>query len=285
MKKYQKYLWIIIALTATGLFAWQFISPATPKIQDLRDRAGDFLTENLDKAVLTPEPLRGPINQPISELTRAGIIEWTNNNRAIEGLPPLSQNSTLSASAALKAQDMLENQYFAHAAPDGTELSDLIEDVGYAYVLIGENLALGNFADDQALVQAWMDSPGHRENIMHENYTQIGIGLSRGVFEGDEVWVAVQHFGKPKSACPPIDESLLARINENKAELERLRQEIEQKEEEIENTEPKRGPVYNRRVEEYNALVEQYNALNAKTKQLVEEYNAQVQEFNACAKS
>ncbi|MDX1608331.1 MAG: CAP domain-containing protein [Candidatus Spechtbacterales bacterium] len=284
MKNYQKYLWAFIAIAALGLFVWQFFNPTTPKIQDLRDRAEGFLTENLDRVAITPEPLRGPINQPISELTSERIVEWTNNHRKDAGLNTLDQNKTLSASAALKAQDMLENQYFAHTAPDGTKLGDLVATVGYEYVLIGENLALGNFADEQALVQAWMDSPGHRENILHTSYTEIGIGLSRGVFEGNEVWIAVQHFGKPKSACPPIDESILARINENKKELEHLESEIKQKEQELENTEPKRGAAYNQKVREYNQLADQYNELSKETKQLVQTYNSQVQAFNQCSK-
>ncbi|MDP4010401.1 MAG: CAP domain-containing protein [Candidatus Spechtbacteria bacterium] len=285
MKKYQTILWIIIFMSAGGLFLWQQFAPASDPLTALKEKAEEIFTENLREAILTPEPLRGPLDAVPSTLTRAGIIEWTNIHRSEELLPLLAENQKLNASAALKAQDILEKQYFAHESPTGEGVSDLAEAVGYEYILLGENLALGNFKTDKDLVQAWMDSPGHRENILHESYTQIGVGLSRGKFEGKEVWVAVQHFGKPRSACPSPSESTLEQINANKNELESLVQEIEAKKQEIENTEPKRGPLYSAKVREYNDLVEEYNNLAEETKLLVESYNAEVQEFNKCAES
>lgn len=271
-------------MTAVILFLLQQFSPFSEQIKSFEKRVGEFFVESLNESIITPEPLRGPLSQQPSSLTRAGIIEWTNRQRVAEGLPPLAESEKLSASAALKAQDMLDRQYFAHEAPTGEGVGDLADTVGYEYVLIGENLALGNFKDDEALVQAWMDSPGHRENILNSSYAQLGIGLTRGEFEGNEVWVAVQHFGKPRSDCPEPDESLLAQIEKNKLRMKELEPEIEKKKQDLENTEPKRGPLYNAKVREYNNLIQEYNFLINETKNMADQYNLQVHGFNECAK-
>jgi uncharacterized protein YkwD len=92
---------------------------------------------------------------------------------------------------------MFENQYFAHESPTGEKVSDLAKKFGYDFLLIGENLAMGNFSSDEDLVLAWMESPGHRENILNEKYQEIGVAVKKGIFEGKEVWIAVQHFGLP----------------------------------------------------------------------------------------
>lgn len=283
MEKKYKILWSAIGIVAVVLFLLQQFSPFSDQIKDFEKRVGEFFTEKLSENIIAPEPLRGPLTSQDSFLTRSGIVEHTNAERTAEGLPALVESQKLSASAALKAQDILDKQYFEHVSPDGTGIGDLAGAVGYEYILIGENLALGNFEDDAAIVTAWMDSPGHRENIMHKSYTQIGIGLTRGNFEGNEVWVAVQHFGKPKSDCSEPDESMLERIDDNKVKMAELEVEIEEKEEDLENTQPKRGPLYNAKVREYNKLVEEYNSLVKETKELADQYNLQVREFNECA--
>ncbi|MEX0877281.1 MAG: CAP domain-containing protein [Candidatus Spechtbacterales bacterium] len=283
MEKKHKILWSVIGAAAVILFLLQQFSPASEQIKDFERRIGDFFINSLNEKIITPEPLRGPLGQNSSSLTRSGIIEWTNRQRIGEGLPPFAESEKLSAAAALKAQDMLDRQYFAHEAPTGEGVGDLAKVVGYEYIVIGENLALGNFINDEALVQAWMDSPGHRENIVKSSYTQIGVGLSRGEFEGNEVWVAVQHFGRPRSECPEPDENILSKINANKERMKELESEIEKKRQELDAMNPKRGPLYNAKVREYNELVEEYNGLVNETKELSDQYNLQVREFNECA--
>lgn len=272
--------WIVISLALAGLYFFQ----DDPTIQDIKNKAEDLITEELQNNISTPSPLRGPLDNKDTLLTQDGIVEWTNTHRAEAGISPLAVNDKLNTSAKLKAQDMLERQYFEHETPTGENVDDFANTAGYNYILIGENLALGNFDNDKALVQAWMDSPGHRDNILHDNYTEIGIGIIRGDYEGNEVWLAVQHFGKPKSACPEIDNSLLTRIERNKDQIDAWEIELDQRKEDINNT-PRDHPSYNRKVREYNDLVERYNALSKETKILVGQYNEQVQSFNQCANS
>ena len=96
---------------------------------------------------------------------------------------------------------MFEKEYFEHKSPSGIGASDIAHDVGYEFILVGENIALGNFDGDEALVQAWMDSPGHRANILNKRYTEIGIAAEKGLYQGKMMWLAVQIFARPMSLC------------------------------------------------------------------------------------
>ncbi|MBI2506980.1 MAG: CAP domain-containing protein, partial [Candidatus Colwellbacteria bacterium] len=152
----------------------------------------------VEKKVSAPPPLRAepkeelPTTQPVSTLTRSGIILETNLQRQQNGSGFLAENSTLDATAAEKANDMCAKQYFAHVSPSGIGAAELADSFGYDYISIGENLALGPFASDAALVEAWMGSPGHRANILNSRFTEIGVGVTKCIFEGSSVWLAVQ---------------------------------------------------------------------------------------------
>ena len=249
-------------------------------VQEVRT---ELSVEETQKEISTPQPLRAEKESPEAFLTQSGIITLTNIQRKSFGLPSLSENERLDLAAALKAQDTFEKQYFAHVSPTGQNVEDLAEIVGYEFIAIGENLALGNFADDKTVVEGWMASPGHRANILSSRYTEIGVAVVKGIFDGKFTWVAVQEFGLPFSACPEIDTSLQAQIEGNQVQLKGLEKELAEKERELKRTQPKWGSGYSQKVEEYNALVFQYNNLAEATKALVEKYNNQVRAFNVCA--
>jgi hypothetical protein len=185
--------------------------------------------------------------------------------------------------AQAKVDDMFSLQYFAHESPLDGGVGDLAGDFNYQFILIGENLALGDFQDDQALVQGWMDSPGHRENILNERYSEIGVAVGRGVYEGATTWLAVQHFALPLSACPQPDASLQQEIKANQAQIDSLRAALVELEEEMRHLRRGNRTAYNQKVDEYNALVRQYNDLVEQTKALVDLYNSQIAMFNSCA--
>ena len=173
---------------------------------------------------------------------------------------------------------MFMRQYFEHTSPVGVEVSDLGKEVGYEFIIIGENLALGNFKDDQVLVDAWMASPGHRANILNTHYSEIGVAVGKNTFEGRTVWMAVQHFGLPKSACPQADHVLLSFISSMESDLSARRSLIDS------------GAVYQgqtegEQIKAYNELVDIYNALILETKRKVAEYNKEVRIFNDCVAS
>ena len=239
--------------------------------------------EEVKQAILTPPPLRGPTRETASVLSVAGIVAETNIHRERNGLSPLSINAELTAAARAKVDDMFLQQYFAHESPSGKGPAELAKEAGYQYLLVGENLALGNYKDDSALVQAWMDSPGHRENILKPEYKEIGVAVKRGTYEGETTWLAVQEFGRPASDCPGLNETLKTKIKENQARITVMEQELKVRMAELETLRQNGGPGYNQKVNEYNQLVSEYNALVNETKTLIAEYNKEVQAYNTCA--
>lgn len=217
-----------------------------------------------------------------SFLTVDGVVKYTNEHRAQNGLRALSSNTKLNLSALRKAQDMFDKQYFEHDSPTGVGVDDLAKNVGYSYIMIGENLALGNFENDKVLVQGWMDSPGHRANILGGKYTEIGVAVLKGTYQGRPTWMAVQHFGKPLADCASPSENIKNQIEINNARLTQLESELSAQKSDLENT-PKSDPSYNQKVESYNAKVGEYNALVEETKGMVNDYNSQIENFNKCA--
>jgi hypothetical protein len=124
------------------------------------------------------------------------LVELANKDRGTATLPTLSVNKTLEVAATLKAEDMVKNSYFAHISPEGLSPWYWISKAGYQFVYAGENLAV-NFNESEAVENAWMNSPGHRANILSSNFSEIGIAIREGVFEGHKTLFVVQMFGKP----------------------------------------------------------------------------------------
>ncbi|MCC7356672.1 MAG: hypothetical protein IT410_03590 [Candidatus Doudnabacteria bacterium] len=242
------------------------------------------LLGRLEESHLLPPPLPSAIDARNAFLTQTGTLEWTNYQRKQDGLQKLKLNPLLNQAAQLKLSDMFKQQYFEHESPSGVGPSDLADEVGYAYVIVGENLALGNFENDQALVEAWMNSPGHRENILNDRYEEIGIAVGKGLYEGREVWLAVQSFGTPLSSCPSIDEALKTNLDNNQTEITALQAQLAVLKAEIESTNKSDSEKYNAKVKEYNNLVEKLNSLINVTKEITQQYNSQVNSFNACLK-
>lgn len=114
-----------------------------------------------------------------------GLERLTNEQREANDLPTLATSELLRQSACHKAADMVKHDYFAHVAPDGTEPWHYFREAGYTYRFAGENLAR-NFTDEAALVQAWMESPTHRDNVLGD-FEEQGICSVEGV--------TVQHLG------------------------------------------------------------------------------------------
>ena len=238
--------------------------------------------KNLKKISLPPPPLIVEVLLPESFLTQAGVIEFTNLQRLKNGLPPLKENQQLNNSALAKAKDMLDRQYFEHTSPENIGPAELAKEAGYEFIVIGENLALGDFENDEKLVDNWMASPGHRANILNPQYQEIGVAVLKGKFKDRITWVAVQHFGKPLSACPQPSEQIFSEIRENQSNLEKMYLSLVELERDIKAFKPKRTLEYNQKVGEYNLLVDKYNSLIERTKILVEKYNNQVILFNEC---
>lgn len=105
----------------------------------------------------------------------AEVIRLVNNIRQQNGLKPLSANWELSRIARYKSQDMLDKGYFSHTSPTYGSPFQMITAFGLSYRTAGENIAKG-YATPQAVVNGWMNSSGHRANILNASYQQIGVG-------------------------------------------------------------------------------------------------------------
>lgn len=103
------------------------------------------------------------------------VIRLVNEIRVQNGLKPLTANWELSRVARYKSQDMVNNRYFSHTSPTYGTPFQMIKAFGLSYRTAGENIAYGQ-RTPQAVVNAWMNSSGHRANILNSSYTQIGVG-------------------------------------------------------------------------------------------------------------
>ncbi|MBI3619571.1 hypothetical protein HY214_00260 [Candidatus Roizmanbacteria bacterium] len=133
-----------------------------------------------------------------TDISVTKLYELTNARRQEAALPPLILNDKLSQAAYLKAQDMFAKNYWAHFAPDGKSPWEFILTTGYQYEYAGENLAK-NFLFSQGVVDAWMNSPTHRENMIRRDYTEVGFATVNGLLNGEQTTLVVQMFGKPLS--------------------------------------------------------------------------------------
>ncbi|MGX5497939.1 CAP domain-containing protein [Bacillus wiedmannii] len=103
------------------------------------------------------------------------VVELTNAERAKQGLPALKIDTELSKVARVKSEDMQKNNYFDHNSPTYGSPFDMMKKFGISYTSAGENIAQGQRTPEE-VVQAWMNSAGHRANILNNGFTHIGVG-------------------------------------------------------------------------------------------------------------
>lgn len=113
--------------------------------------------------------------------------QLVNIERAKAGLPPLALDAPLANIAKVKAEDMVNNDYFDHTSPTYGAPWDMAKYFGYSYSSFGENIAYGQRSPEE-VVKAWMNSPGHKANILNKGYTNIGAGIAKKV-NGQIYWV------------------------------------------------------------------------------------------------
>jgi len=260
------------------------LKSVTANIESRIYTTGEAVRSEIAKTV----PLVLKEDSPVSNLTVAGVYRFTNIARNDNGkLPALALNTDLNSIADARLKDMFKEQYFEHFSPEGIGAADIAKDQGYDYILIGENIALGNFENDQALVKAWMDSPGHRANILNKQFTEIGIAVGRGIFKGKSTWIAVQVFAKPASLCPSIDKALKTKIDLYENILTNLKTDADRDAQALQTMRDDSSfnrDAYNAKVNEYNSLVAQINTTITQIKDDIATYNQEVQAFNACIK-
>lgn len=137
-----------------------------------------------------------------TDISSGGLNAATNAQRSAASLGSLTINGQLTTAAQNKAAHMFANQYWAHTAPDGTTPWSFVTGAGYSYSVVGENLAK-NFMTSSGVVNAWMNSAGHRANLMNAQFVDVGYGIQNGVLQGEEVTLVVAMYGAPKAQAPP----------------------------------------------------------------------------------
>lgn len=131
-----------------------------------------------------------------SSVNPDNIVRLTNSVRQQNKLLPLTVNSSLTKAAASKAQDMINQHYFAHISPSRVTPWYWFKKAGYSYAYAGENLAI-DFIQSEDVVQAWLDSPSHRQNLLSNRFKEIGVATASGEINGAQSIVVVQMFGAP----------------------------------------------------------------------------------------
>lgn len=132
-----------------------------------------------DPSLITPgEILKIPNIADIKNLENQ-VIKLVNQQRANKGLSPLTANWQLSRVARYKSQDMRDKVYFSHYSPTYGSPFDMMKNFGLSFYAAGENIAMGQSTPVQVMT-SWMNSSGHRANILNPNYNEIGVGLAKG---------------------------------------------------------------------------------------------------------
>lgn len=139
-----------------------------------------------------------------TDITKEKLFELTNEVRIKNDAQRLVSNQDLEQAAQKKAVDMFAKNYWSHYSPEGKTPWDFIIGAGYNYEFAGENLAK-NFLFSQGVIDAWMNSPSHKENIIRNDYSQVGFAVVNGILNGEETTLVVQMFGKPLESTNPIE--------------------------------------------------------------------------------
>lgn len=207
----------------------------------------------------------------------AEIIALVNQARKENGLGELVKNEKLSRSAQAKALDMKNKNYFQHVSPEGVQPWFFAEEEKYQYKSFGENLAEGFFSADEVHV-AWMNSPGHRENILSVNFSEMGVGLVDFEQNGMKSYLVVQHFGTQLTAQDLIPRTVCQKqskkdCSDGEKKMEEIKDTIEKQEKIIEKAEE--AGATEKDLEEVNDNLEKLK----KIKKELKEYLAKCEEF------
>jgi len=253
--------------------------------------------------VVAPSPLQEVLN-------RESIIDLTNKARGLNGLPALSENSLLDTIAEARARDMFEKQYFAHVSPTGDQASDIAQKIGYQYKIIAENIASGGFLTNQKVIDGWMQSPGHRKNMLSSEVKELGAAITKGTMSGQETWISVQIFGLQsppvsQERCVAPSQGLANEIQGKMAEisnlddgLKRFKQELDSEYTSIETDRRLlsgrsqeqydlsiRIKAYNEKINWHNQRVADVKAKALVLQSMIKEYNEMLKTYNSCQTS
>jgi uncharacterized protein YkwD len=206
---YQAHKWTESVATSPGgaetvLRNWRRNDAATfrdlmdPQARDIGFGFGRFQGMPL-YVVIFAEPMAEYITRETLDLrdleeVRRQILAAVNERRRRAGVPPVKANADLDEAAQRHARDMLARNYFAHESPSGTTVRERAKTAGYQWRTIGENIAEGQLSVAEVM-DTWMNSPGHRRNILDKDFKELGVGLAMGPSGGTHRVLWAQNFG------------------------------------------------------------------------------------------
>lgn len=161
-------------------------------------------TDNTKPATVSSKPAavsskpKAAASKPVALSSNIGayeqqVVDLANKERAAAGLSALKVNTKLAGMAEKKAEDLRDNHYFDHNSPVYGSPFDMMRQFGISYQSAGENIAKGQRTPEEVM-NGWMNSPGHRANILNSSYTEIGVGY---VTDGNGTGYWVQEFIRP----------------------------------------------------------------------------------------
>lgn len=131
-------------------------------------------------------------------INTSNVIEFVNKERVDIGIAPLKENELLDTVAQKKLDNMMEEDYFAHTSPNGTDPWEWFLQSGYDFAYAGENLAT-EFNDVYKQHRGWMNSPKHKQNILDERFIYTGVAVGQREVDGKNVTLTVQVFATPSN--------------------------------------------------------------------------------------
>ncbi|OQO99702.1 sporulation protein [Geobacillus sp. 44C] len=171
--------WVQFILDQTG-----YAGVAKTATTTVQKPSANVQTPVSKPATQAPAPSqKANVNEAGLKAYEQQVVDLTNKERAKYGLPPLKVDLALSKVAREKSRDMAVNHYFSHNSPTYGSPFEMMRKFGISYTDAGENIAKGQ-RTPQEVVAAWMNSPGHRANILNKNYTHIGVGFE----ENGYIW-------------------------------------------------------------------------------------------------
>lgn len=173
-KDIKKYSWTTISILSIFLFVSALFFPAS---------------QNFVKLVSSRVAM-------FADVLSSALVLETNDFRSTNNESALIENPLLTKAAQMKADDMAKLEYFSHIAPNGDKPWVWFNKVGYKYSYAGENLAV-DFTESEDVAEGWINSAKHKANLLNTNFTEIGVGVAKGMYEGHKTIYVVQFFGKP----------------------------------------------------------------------------------------
>lgn len=183
-------LTLLVSQGATAFAGTTEISASKINLSNLCTILMDYIFNGGDKEETPSKPQKPENDNIVQDSSKAGqVLVLVNKERTLRGLTALKGDSALNRVAQLKAEDMAKKGYFSHTSPTYGSAFDMLKSHNIKYKTAGENIAYGQ-KTAQTVMNGWMNSSGHRANILKSSYTKLGVGYAVSS-NGTPYWVQI----------------------------------------------------------------------------------------------